>query len=169
VTPSHDGHTLRGWLAGNERRWTEIVAVFVRAGRELSAAHAKGLVHGDFRPDHVVVRDHGRVQVIDFGRSLRGTPDSMAPEQHLGQIVDARCDQFSYCVALRRALDGVRDVPGRVLDIVQRGLAVDPDQRFASMDALLAALTDRPARRRRIAIAAAIATAAVVGVAAVGS
>jgi hypothetical protein len=167
VTPSHDGLTLRGWLAETPRSWPEIVHVFSRAGRELSDAHARGLLHGDFRPDHVRIGVDGRVRVIDFGLELGGTSDSRAPEQQLGQIVDARADQFSFCVALREALRRCGDVPDRLLRAVGRGLAVDPGQRFASMDALLAELTDRPARRRRnLAIAAAIATAAVVGVAA---
>ncbi|MCX4243052.1 serine/threonine-protein kinase [Paraliomyxa miuraensis] len=62
-----DGPTLRGWLAQNPREWTEIVDVFVKAGRGLAAAHAAGLVHRDFKPDNVLIGRDGRVLVMDFG------------------------------------------------------------------------------------------------------
>ena len=44
------GGTLRSWLAAG-RGWREILAMFVQAGRGLAAAHAKGFVHRDFKPE----------------------------------------------------------------------------------------------------------------------
>jgi eukaryotic-like serine/threonine-protein kinase len=106
-----------------------------------------------------------------------GTPSYMAPEQYLGGTVDARSDQFAFCVALYEALygqpafegsptDRLRDaVAGRVSpapaqsavpkwcrDVLLRGLAVGPENRFASMEALLAALAPPPVSRRRWAV-----------------
>ena len=120
-----------------------------------------------------------------------GTPPYMAPEQHLGRACDARSDQFSFCASFYRALYGERafagatfgelrdnilkgkvrpppdsDVPGWLREIVLRGLAVDPDQRWPSMDAIIAALEHDPhARRRRLA---AIGGAALLVIAAAG-
>jgi len=118
-----------------------------------------------------------------------GTPRYMAPEQHRGDATSAQTDQFAYCVALYHALYGefpfdgdsihelaaavldgqIRDapaksdVPARLRAILTRGLSIDPDDRFPSMDALLAELADDPAaRRRRLALAGVL----VVGVAA---
>ena len=130
-----EGHTLRRWLNLRRRRWTEIVEVFVEAGRGLHAAHATGLVHCDFKPDNVMVGADGRPQVADFGlvrwvevrseleyelshsQTLEGYPDTqqsviagtpryMAPEQRVGLPVGPRTDQFSFCVALYEALFG---------------------------------------------------------------
>ncbi|NVB80261.1 MAG: serine/threonine protein kinase [Kofleriaceae bacterium] len=110
-----------------------------------------------------------------------GTPPFMAPEQHLLSACDARSDQFGFAVSFYRALYGVRpfegktylelrtnivqgrlrplpasDVPAWLRDIVLRGLEVDPEARWPSMDAMLEALgRDPDARRRKLALGAA--------------
>ncbi|MBF5044840.1 tetratricopeptide repeat protein [Aggregicoccus sp. 17bor-14] len=66
------GATLGRWLRVRERRWPEVLRVLVAAGRGLAAAHAAGLVHRDFKPDNVLVRDDGRVFVTDFGLARAG-------------------------------------------------------------------------------------------------
>jgi len=119
------------------------------------------------------------VEVTRTG-TLAGTPLYMAPEQHDGKPGDARADQFAFCVALYEALFGRRpfagdsvealaaevragrlrepggDAPAWLRRAVCRGLCVAPEERHASMDALLEALGhDRViARRRNVALAA---------------
>ena len=111
-----------------------------------------------------------------------GTPSYMAPEQFLRQPADARTDQFSFCVALWQALYGERPfagdsvvdigmaviegrlrepprkthVPAWLRAVLMRGLRVDPEARFASMDALLGALVDTKVERWRGVAAASI-------------
>jgi tetratricopeptide (TPR) repeat protein len=109
--------------------------------------------------------------------TIMGTPAYMAPEQLLGRVGDHRMDQFSFCLCLYWALVGhppfggrtfqerrrtvpagldtlarerlsrARRVPVRVRRALLRGLCVDPNERFASMDALLAQLAGRRSRR----------------------
>jgi eukaryotic-like serine/threonine-protein kinase len=209
-----EGCTLQAWLAQRSRGWSEVLEVCVAAGRGLAAAHAKDLVHRDFKPENVMVADDGRVLVMDFGLargkneratdpeeyragrsasesllsspltqtgSVLGTPAYMAPEQHLAIRVDARSDQFSFCVTLYEGLFGQRPfegetlgglavnvtegrvrpvprsakVPQWVVRTCMRGLAAAPEDRFESMDALLDALVRgrKAASRRRIVVA----------------
>jgi serine/threonine protein kinase len=61
------GHTLQAWQLLRPRKWSEIVEVYVQAGRGLAAAHAVGLVHRDFKASNAMVGDDGRVRVLDFG------------------------------------------------------------------------------------------------------
>lgn len=130
-----DGVTLTQWLDHERRPWRQVVRTFLQAGHGLSAAHAKGLVHRDFKPDNVMIDTDGRVRVLDFGlvrgdsshhdtdsnprrRALAlhltcdgaavGTPAYMAPEQIVGTELGPETDQFAFCVSLWEAL---YDVP----------------------------------------------------------
>jgi serine/threonine protein kinase len=196
------GTTLRAWLA-TPRPWRETLDVFIAAGRGLAAAHAAGLVHRDFKPDNVLLGTDGSIVVTDFGLARTasltsdesasretapqlvdvtqsgafvGTPAYMSPEQFRGDVVDARSDQFSFCVALFEALYGKRPFGGSTLAAIQhavldepiapvptdsavpprihaaiiRGLSRPSGERFGSMEALLdplgAALAVAPRR-----------------------
>ena len=169
-----EGTTLRAWLAMTKRRWDEILDVLVAAGAGLDAAHRAGIVHQDFKPENVLVGVDGRPRVSDFGLAGiaavgAGTQGYMAPEQQAGERVDARADQYAYCVTVWQALQGERPPPDAALPAsrsapawvyraLARGLATRPDDRWPSMEALLAALR----RRSRLGWSAAIAVGAVV-------
>ena len=160
-----DGGTARAWVAARPREWRAIVALYTAAGAGLAAAHDAGLVHRDFKPDNVLVGDGDRPRVADFGLAraaaeddgaIAGTPRYMPPEQRAGDAVDARADQYAFCVSLAEALaQGAPHarVPRHVTDALRRGHADDRDARWPSMAPLLEELARDPAaRRRRVAL-----------------
>ncbi|HWB82408.1 MAG TPA: serine/threonine-protein kinase [Nannocystaceae bacterium] len=120
-----EGTTLRERLRPHPS-WRVLVPLFAAAADALAAAHRAGVVHGDFKPDNVMVGSgaHGRVTVLDFGLArlegsktdvtrLRGTPAYVSPEQIAGEAPSAKSDQFSFCVALYEAVCGVRPFSAR--------------------------------------------------------
>ncbi len=112
--------------------------------------------------------------------TLLGTPAYMAPEQRNGQPLDARADQFSFCLSAwevlfgqrpRAAIEGPPPTPsglgaqGRWLArVLRRGMAESPEQRHPDMDALLLQLSHDPARARRRWLTAGAGVLAVGGV-----
>jgi eukaryotic-like serine/threonine-protein kinase len=67
-----EGGTLGDWLAAEPRSWRAVTELLRQAGEGLAAAHEKGLIHRDFKPDNVLVGAGSRARVTDFGLA-RGT------------------------------------------------------------------------------------------------
>src|SRR5262245_11123474 len=72
-----EGQTLRTWLNAAPRRRREVLEAYLGAGHGLAAVHQAGLVHGDFKPDNVLIGHDGRVRVTDFGLAgVSAAPDA---------------------------------------------------------------------------------------------
>ncbi len=90
--------------------------------RALEVAHDAGVIHRDIKPQNMVVEGDGTLKVMDFGIArlasrtpaqgltevgmVIGTPEYMAPEQLLGDAIDARADIYSAGVVMYECLVG---------------------------------------------------------------
>jgi serine/threonine protein kinase len=104
----------------------------------LSAAHRKGIIHGDVKPANILTTADGRVKLTDFGMarlarrdsmdsSLVGTPAYWCPEQIIGKPQDARSDLFSLGVVLYEMVTGRRPFDAQTLPAVcERVLSTSP-------------------------------------------
>lgn len=138
-----EGRNLEDWSKDQVRSWQETLAYYLDAARGLSAAHAAGVVHRDFKASNVMVGTDGRARVVDFGLAGEREKDELA------------ADQASFARALHAALfePPLPGCPKILREILRRGFHAQPSQRWASLAELSAAL-DRGARRgTRILIA----------------
>ena len=170
-----EGATLATWCAERSRSVRELLTIYVQAGQGLAAAHQRGLVHRDFKPDNVMVGNDGptsapRAQVMDFGLAQRivsvgedggpsttqtghgmaGTPRFMAPEQFAEEELTAQTDQFSFCVALWIALFGQHPFGGDSLAELAANVSVGEIREPGAVKGVTARL--RAALRRGLSL-----------------
>ncbi len=88
--------------------------------RALEVAHEQGVIHRDIKPQNMVVEPDGVLKVMDFGIArlakrqsgmteqgmVVGTPEYMAPEQLMGQDIDARADIYAAGCVIYECLTG---------------------------------------------------------------
>jgi hypothetical protein len=130
-----EGESMRRWLAAAPRSLDELLGAFSVLAEALAAAHARGLVHRDFKPENVIMEGPAHTPVIiDFGLTLLdarpgaivGTPRYMAPELLAGGTTSAAADQYAFCVTLYEALAGRPPRDGRTLGTLRQQQRVPP-------------------------------------------
>ncbi|HWW15596.1 MAG TPA: protein kinase [Candidatus Dormibacteraeota bacterium] len=121
-----EGETLRRRLKQPISR-EEFFTIATQCCEGLQAAHEKGIIHGDIKPENIMLTPGNRVKILDFGVARRawsaaspddatksmqtmtatgGTPAYMAPEVLLQQRDDGRSDLFSIGLVFYEMLGG---------------------------------------------------------------
>jgi len=119
VTEYIEGRSLSAVTSSEKLSWAAILDLAIQIGEGLQAAHERGVVHRDIKPDNVLVTARGHVKITDFGLAKwkgastltksgtrLGTAYYMSPEQAQGQKVDHRSDIFSFGVVLYEMVAG---------------------------------------------------------------
>jgi serine/threonine-protein kinase len=126
------GETMRQRSSRGALEARELARLGAQTAEALAAAHARGVVHGDVKPENLVVTEEGRVKVLDFGiarvraeenvtatqsisgaelpraEKISGTLAYLAPEVLRGEPSDARTDLYSLGVTLYELAAGHR-------------------------------------------------------------
>jgi len=132
-----EGESLRTRLESGPLTPKKATELAIQMAQGLAAAHEKGVVHRDLKPDNLWITKEGRLKILDFGLAkqlpglgqgsdsylptaamqpehhtekgmILGTLGYMSPEQVRGEAVDARADLFSFGVVLFEMLTGKR-------------------------------------------------------------
>ncbi|WP_428267708.1 protein kinase domain-containing protein [Haliangium sp.] len=140
------GHSLRTLINDQAPFSAERAVSIVRQlAAGLEHAHARGLVHRDFKPDNVLVTstaDGELAKILDFGIAriledgtgkqlttdgmVMGTPAFMSPEQAAGKSIDHRADLFALGMSMYEMLCGRLPFDGDPMAILHQNLAVEP-------------------------------------------
>jgi len=183
-----EGTDLRNWLASAPRSLADIYNVMAQAARGLAAAHRRGIIHRDFKPENILISADGRARVCDFGiaafsrkgelihTGTAGTPRYMAPELWRDQAASVQSDVYAFAATLIEAICSAlsadpavierelakRDVHPRLRGTLVRALDPTPSKRPASIDEITRAFTTP--RRTRWLVPLALASAAALGI-----
>jgi len=119
------GQTLTKWVGEGEPSEPALLEAYAQIARGLQAVHDAEIVHGDFKPDNVIINDGGVPKVVDFGLAVKagsgvlgGTPEYMALEQLDLEAPKTtyKSDQYALCVALFEDLVGSHPYVGQSYD-----------------------------------------------------
>ena len=155
------GQSLRAEAAGRPMNVRRAVEIGIQIADAVADAHAHGFGHAGLSPDSVVISAKGRAKIPAFGLAAQSGFDQdgrlidyEAPEEARGEAPDDRSDVYSISAIVYETLTNRRPlhhgvsapsasnpkVPKEVDEVVLKGLAPNPDERFQSAGAFVCAL-----------------------------
>lgn len=167
-----EGETLRALLQ-REGRLAPAMATGLlhQIAAAVDALHRAGVMHGDLKPENIMVTPDGLVKITDLGLAralwqrgaeseehLYGTPGYLAPERRRGTAGDARSDIYALGAILFETVTGVRpgesdlpwapavepSVPDELAAVIARATDPDPAVRYPSAGAMALQLASGP-------------------------
>lgn len=127
----------------------DAVAMITRLAQALDAAHARGIIHRDVKPDNILFDQYGTVFLSDFGLArlketggfasisdgnILGTPAYMSPEQIQGKELDGRSDVYSLGVVFYHMITGVAPYTGNSVPTILMMHLINPVPKLLDMD-----------------------------------
>lgn len=151
-----NGQTLHELLKKGPLEPERAVAIIKQIAAALDAAHAEGLIHRDVKPQNIIITPADFAYLVDFGIAEAkgdthvtmdgyhvGTFDYMAPERFTEEPITPAADVYSLACVLYQALTGDtpfraanREVHTALDEVIARGMAKEPDDRYGSAGAL---------------------------------
>lgn len=142
-------------LLGSAVPTKRILVALARAAEQLTLVHRAGFFHGDVKPANIIVNEAGGVTLVDLGLAAPWrdagvtapglTPRYAAPELLGGRPLTVRAEVYALGIALREAVERGESSLGAhlisaLLSVSQRATAVEPEQRYPSVDEFATAL-----------------------------
>ena len=113
-----EGITLKSYIERKERlNYKEVLSIAIQVGRGIQAAHEKGIIHRDIKPQNVIISKEGKVKVTDFGiakavssntinAEVMGSVHYTSPEQARNGMVNCQTDIYSLGIVMYEMITG---------------------------------------------------------------
>lgn len=113
-----EGITLKTYIEKKVRlNFKEAISIAIQVGRGIEAAHNKGIVHRDIKPQNIIISTEGKVKVTDFGiaratssntihADVMGSVHYASPEQARNGFVDFKSDIYSLGIVMYEMVTG---------------------------------------------------------------
>lgn len=113
-----EGITLKTYIEKKgQLNFKEAISIAIQVGRGIEAAHNKGIIHRDIKPQNIIISTEGKVKVTDFGiaratssntihADVMGSVHYASPEQARNGYVDGKSDIYSLGIVMYEMVTG---------------------------------------------------------------
>ncbi|MDD6380211.1 MAG: Stk1 family PASTA domain-containing Ser/Thr kinase [Lachnospiraceae bacterium] len=113
-----EGITLKNYIATKGRLgYNEAISIAIQVAKGIEAAHNKGIVHQDIKPQNIIISKDGKVKVTDFGiaraatsntihADMMGSVHYISPEQARNGFVTYSSDIYSLGIVMYEMVTG---------------------------------------------------------------